>query len=131
MGFNEGAWPVSTSAQQHRDRFALLRPIPYEITTSIVEIEEDDEGEGKGHEVGHKVIPGQEGKALSVNISSGGILLLMDQAPTTDTVLKVHVPTPITQARTPTLAEVRWVRKLPFMNNFQNFLHFVGLRFIL
>ena len=131
MRFNEGAWPVSTSAQQHRDRFALLRTIPYEITTAIEEIEEDDEGEGKGHAINQKVTPGQEGKALSINISSGGLLLLMDQAPTTDTVLKVHVPTPITQARTPTLAEVRWVRRLPFMNGFQNFLHFVGLRFIL
>ncbi len=124
--FNEGAWPVSMSSLQHRDRFAMLQPIPYESTTAIEEIEEEDEGEG----IGHKVTPGEEGKALSINISSGGVLLLMDHAPATDTVLKIHVPTPITHTRTPTLAEVRWAREVPYTPQNSHSLYFVGLKFI-
>ena len=46
------------------------------------------------------------GKALSLNISSGGMLVLMDHAPEVEQVLKVIVPTPTSSAGTPTLAEV-------------------------
>jgi hypothetical protein len=70
------------------------------------------------------------GKALSVNISSGGMLILMDQAPAVEQVMKVYVPTPITAAETPTLAEVRWTRKLPFGRNNGGGPYFVGLKFI-
>jgi hypothetical protein len=70
------------------------------------------------------------GKALSVNISSGGMLVLMEQAPAIEQVMKVHVPTPITVAGTPTLAEVRWTRKLPIGKSNGNGVYFVGLKFI-
>jgi hypothetical protein len=52
----------------------------------------------------------------------------MDQAPEVEQVLKVYVPTPITIAETPTLAEVRWTRKLPFGNGRGTY--FVGLKFM-
>jgi len=71
-----------------------------------------------------------QGKALSVNISTGGMLVLMDQAPGLEQVMKVYVPTPITVAETPTLAEVRWVRKLPFGKLNGNEAYFVGLKFV-
>ena len=56
------------------------------------------------------------------------MLLLMEAVPMVERVLRVHVPTPVMHARTPTLAEVRWVRKLPFAMN--GGLHFVGLKFL-
>jgi hypothetical protein len=70
------------------------------------------------------------GKALSINISSGGMLVLMDHAPEVEQVLKVVVPTPTTSAGTPTLAEVRWTRKLPFGSLKGNGAYFVGLKFL-
>jgi len=40
------------------------------------------------------------------------------------------VPTPISVAETPTLAEVRWTRKLPFGRNNSAGPYFVGLKFM-
>jgi hypothetical protein len=54
----------------------------------------------------------------------------MDQVPAIEQVMKVYVPTPISRAETPTLAEVRWTRKLPFGKHNGNGAYFVGLRFI-
>ena len=113
MGQNEWDWPISTDFQKHNERVALLRPIPYEMTTPV------DDPSASAH----------EGKALSVNISSGGMLILMEQAPAIEQVMKVYVPTPISVADTPTLAEVRWTRRLPF-GKANGGAHFVGLKFM-
>jgi hypothetical protein len=104
----EWEWPIGDNNGNHTERAALLRPILYEMTSS---------GEGKG-------------RALSLNISSGGMLVLMDRAPAIQLVLKVYVPTPIAIAETPTLAEVRWTRRLPFAKSNGNGMHFVGLKFL-
>ncbi len=69
-----------------------------------------------------------EGAGITVNVSSGGLCLLLDWAPPVQEVLQVHVPMPATLAQTPTLAEVRWVRPLPFTDNGT---YFVGLKFLL
>ena len=63
---------------------------------------------------------GQRGEALSLNMSSG--------APELDQVVRIHVPTPVAQAKTLTLAEVWWVRKVRYA--VRNSLHFVGLKFL-
>jgi hypothetical protein len=94
------------------DRFALLRPIRYEFNAQI-----DPE-----------LLVGRQGKALSINISSGGMLLLMKQAPPLQQVMKVHVPTPISLAQIPTLAEVRWTRPLPLVSH--EMMYLVGVKFI-
>ena len=94
----EWEWPISTHLQKHHERVALLRPVPFEMTTQV-----DDPAD-----------TASSGKALSLNISSGGMLVLMDHAPLVEQVLKVLVPTPTSSAGTPTLAEVRWTRKVPF-----------------
>ena len=107
-------WPVLSNHQKHSERVALLRPILYEMTAPV----------------GDQSIQSSQGKALSVNISRGGMLLLMDQAPNIEQVLKVYVPTPITLTDTPTLAEVRWTRKVPFNRTKENESHFVGLKFL-
>ncbi|HZC81379.1 MAG TPA: PilZ domain-containing protein, partial [Nitrospiraceae bacterium] len=72
----------------------------------------------------------RHGKGLSLNVSSGGMLLLMDHQPKVNQAMKVHVPTPINVAETPTLAEVRWTRKLPFRTFFDS-TYFVGVKFVL
>ena len=114
MTQTEWEWPMRDSHENHSERAALLRPIPYEMTATI---------EG---------LPGSTpiGRALSLNISSGGMLVLMDQAPQVEQVLKVYVPTPVAIAETPTLAEVRWTRRLPFGRSNGNGMHFVGLKFL-
>ena len=114
MGQNEWEWSITTDFQKHNERVALLRPIPYEMTISA------DDLSTSSH----------QGKALSVNISSGGMLVLMDQAPAIEQVMKIYVPTPISLAETPTLAEVRWSRKLPFGKPNGNGAYFVGLKFM-
>lgn len=105
-------WPLAPSDQQHMDRFALLRPIRYEFNTQI----------------DRELLEGCQGKALSINISSGGMLLLMKQAPALQQVMKVHVPTPISLAEIPTLAEVRWTRPLPLGS--PEMIYLVGVKFI-
>jgi c-di-GMP-binding flagellar brake protein YcgR len=107
-------WPIISNHQKHSERVALLRPIFYEMTAPV-----DDQS-----------MQSSQGKALSVNISSGGMLLLMDQAPNIEQVLKVYVPTPITLTDTPTLAEVRWTRKVPFTRTKEAESYFVGLKFL-
>jgi hypothetical protein len=107
-------WPIETDLQKHHERVSLLRQVPFEFTTQV-----DDPSDS-----------GRNGKALSINISSGGMLLLMDYAPEVDQVLKVLVPTPTTLAGTPTLAEVRWTRRLPFDTQKGEATYFVGLKFL-
>ena len=110
----EWEWPMTDSQKSHSERAALLRPILYEMTTPV------------------EVLAATThcGKALSLNISSGGMLVLMDQVPAIEQVMKVYVPTPISMAETPTLAEVRWIRKLPFGKPNGNGAYFVGLKFM-
>ena len=110
----EWDWPILPSQQKHSERVALLRPIPYEMTAPL------EPGGGQN----------PHGKALSLNISSGGMLVLMDHAPTLEQVMKVHVPTPLTLAETPTLAEVRWTRRIPFGAGNGKGAFFVGLKFL-
>ena len=110
----EWEWPIVEDFQKHNERVAMLRPIPFEMTVQV---------DGRSDSIG-------SGKALSLNISSGGMLLLMDQAPEVEQVLKVLVPTPTGSAGTPTLAEVRWTRRVPFGRPNGQGTYFVGLKFM-
>ncbi len=114
-------WSVAGNALQHNDRFALLRAVPYQITERVDVINQDLKDRPE------ELIVLPKGLALSVNISSGGMLLLMSGAPEVGRVLKVDVPTPIHHAKAPTLTEVRWTRKIPFHHDS---LHFVGIKFL-
>ncbi len=90
-----------------------MRPVQYERTEAFSEA-----GGLEGH----------NGMVLSINVSSGGMCLLMDWLPGPQEVLRVHVPMPIGLARTPTLAEVCWKQPVPLGGDG---LYFVGLRFVL
>ena len=61
----EWDWPITDSQKSHSERAALLRPILYEMTTSVEA----------------PAASTYSGKALSLNISSGGMLVLMEQVP--------------------------------------------------
>ncbi len=112
-------WNVVPSKRQHSERLALLREISYEETSRI---EKEEEGANQDASTA------QIRKALSLNISSGGMLLLMERAPELDRVFRIQVPTAVHQAKIPTLAEVRWTRNVPF--HVYNGLYFVGLKFL-
>ena len=114
MTQTEWEWPIVKDLQKHNERVSLMRQIPYELTTPM---------DGEPESV-------RSGKALSLNISNGGMLVIMDQAPEIEQVLKVLVPTPTNLAETPTLAEVRWTRKLPFGKPNTQGAYFVGLKFM-
>ncbi len=117
---NGWEWSIASSQQQHAERIALLRPIPYDALYDMDTSPEQQSPEAR---------VARQGKGLSLNVSSGGMLLMMDHQPKVNQVLKIHVPTPVTMAKTPTLAEVRWTRKLPFQT--LDAIYFVGLKFLL
>ena len=79
---NEWDWPVAPSAEQHSERYAMTRPIPYETIAAIQENEAFET----------QAVMEQRGKALSINISSGGMLILMDRAPNVEVVLRGRSP---------------------------------------
>jgi hypothetical protein len=110
----EWEWPIENDLKNHNERVAMLRPIPYQWMTQVDEPSDS----------------GRSGKALSLNVSSGGMLLIMEEAPEIERVLKVLVPTPNSLAGTPTLAEVRWSRKMPFGRGNGTGPFFVGLKFL-
>ena len=114
MGQTEWEWPIADSQKSHSERASLLRAIPYELTRP-------------SHASSSST---QSRQALSLNISSGGMLVLMDQAPEIAQVMKISVPTPILLAGTPTLAEVRWTKRVPLAKSNAAGIYFVGLRFM-
>jgi len=117
---NSWEWPVAVSRQQHAERVALLRPILYDVLHDIDMSLEQESPEPR---------MARQGKGLSLNVSSGGMLLLMDHQPQVNQVLRIHVPTPVNIAETPTLAEVRWTRKIPFETFYG--IYFISIKFLL
>jgi hypothetical protein len=115
MSSLEWDWAVTPTDDKHTDRFPMMREIEYEMIREGSDLFKDN-------------FVFRQGKALTIDISSGGMLLLMDQAPIVTEVLKVYVPTPINQARTPTLAEVAWTRPVPLA---PDKLQFVGVKFVI
>ena len=108
-------WALKTFGVEpvRENRFPLMRAVRFERTEAFSEAVGRD---------GHK------GIALSINVDSGGMCLLMDVAPQRQEVLRVHVPMPATLAMTPTLAEVCWKQPVPLG---REGLYFVGLKFVL
>jgi hypothetical protein len=100
--------------ERQSERIPTMRPINYEL------YETSD---------GYDTITPRPGNALFLNISAGGMLLLMDHAPTVRQVMKLYVPTPVGRAKTPTLAEVRWTRPSPTAPSYGTYL--VGVKFMI
>ena len=106
-------WPITTNSQSHSDRIVFMRSISYEIPAWPE----------------NERYTSQQRRALSLNVSSGGILLLIDIALDVGQVLRIFVPSVLDLAQTPTLGEVRWTRPVPF--DTVDDLFFAGVRFVL
>lgn len=109
-------WPIEQMRPGHDDRVPILRTVPYEMI---------DLAEGKPAE--KKPGRWRTGKALSLNVSIGGMLLLMEVAPLIAQRLRLTDPIPRRPDCAVTVAEVRWTRPLPFAPQGQ--VHFVGVKF--
>jgi hypothetical protein len=116
MAAYEWDWSIVPNQQKHRERVTMIRPVNYEMTNPI------------DPELFEERYVSRNGKALTINISSGGMLVMMDHSPDVMQVLKVHVPIPLNMTQIPTLAEVAWTRPVPMG---ADELHFVGLKFVL
>ena len=106
--------PVTPVHQDCRlaERAVFMEYCPYEISESL----------------GGDAIAIHQGEALSVNISRGGVLLLMDQNPPVQQVFELQMPAS-TRGKTPGLVEVCWTRQIPIEDLGSRYL--VGVKFLL
>jgi PilZ domain len=95
-----------------RDRHPLIQMV--RIERSTLRVVEDEQQ-----------IPQIMG--LTVNVSNGGLCLLVDWFPNPGEIVRVHLPLSTVGATTPTLADVQWARPLPFQGCG---LAMVGLKFL-
>ncbi len=93
------------------ERAAFMEYCPYEISESL----------------GGDAIAIHQGEALSVNVSKGGMLLLMDQHPPVQQVFEIQLPAS-TRGKTPGLVEVCWTRQIPIEDSESRY--FVGVKFL-
>ncbi|MGH7250354.1 MAG: hypothetical protein ACREIK_00690 [Nitrospiraceae bacterium] len=76
--------------------------------------------------LGDESIAIHQGEALSMNMSAGGMLLFMDQAPPVEQVFLVRVPGSKI-VKKPTMVEVCWTRAIPIEDYDKRYL--VGVKF--
>ncbi len=102
---------------QHRvlrsERVALMQPCTYELT--------------EAHD--SETILLHQGEALSVNVSSGGMLILMPHTFRQHQMFEVHVPTHSPGEKRLALVEVRWSKQVPLENG--DCMSFVGVKFLM
>ena len=103
---------VTSEDQRQSERIDLLRLIPYNVIAS----------DSQDVPVEH------HGMALLMNITSQGLLLVMEEPLETDQVVSVRVPTPSDPITVPTLAEVRWIENVLLDERDNRYL--VGLKYI-
>ena len=113
----EGSWEPRRAGAGKADlrqtgRSPLILKVEYEVSVSMGDI----------------ALQAAPRRAYSVNVSSGGMCLLVTCPPVAQEVFRVHVPMAVPVAKTPTLAQVRWSRPLSFESTE---LYFVGVQFIL
>ncbi len=106
-------WIDFHARQPRSDRVPILQAIVFESSAHHIDGEEFTLHSRMG---------------LSLNVSSAGLCLLVDERPVSGEVWRVQIPSVTQGIQTPTLADVRWVRELPFA---ESGLAIVGLRFIL
>src|SRR5437879_9417187 len=90
-------WPVAESSQQHAERVALLQPILYDALYGIDTSHEQQSPD---------LLTAHKGKGLSVNVSSGGMLLMIDHQRKRKQAMTLRMSTPVYSVKTPTLTEL-------------------------
>lgn len=111
-------WVIKQHREEHSDRMPFMHTIAYGMIRA---------GLWRAYEGGN----GTAGYALSLNIGPQGLLVLMDREPVIDQMMRISVPSPIREISIPTMANVRWIRRVPLICGKIHPLFFVGLRFML
>lgn len=106
-------WSDFHARQPRSDRVPILQAVVFESSA---------------HHINGEEITLYSRMGLSLNVSSAGLCLLVDECPVSGEVWRVQIPSATQGIQTPTLADVRWVRELPFV---ESRLVIVRLRFIL
>ena len=110
-------WSLKQPWPGHADRLAFMRAIPYEAF--------DDQ---RNAAAGAPVHPAKYGQALSVNLSQGGMLLMMEGQPALQQQLRVGLRRNATNEVVSELVEVCWTRSVPAL--LQGDVCFVGVKFL-
>ena len=102
------------SQQERRDseRISRVRLCPYELTKF---------SSGDLAEL-------SEGRALTINMSLGGLLLLLPQPVSDRQVFEINSPSAMDETRKTKLVEVRWTRPLPV--TVHSTMHLAGVRLL-
>jgi hypothetical protein len=93
-------------------RHCLIRPVTFE-SSSVSDLGSAAGGVGQG---------------ILLNISDGGMCILIDRQVRVQETLRIRVPTECSKTTAPTLAEVRWIKQGQLGHHD---LHLVGLSFLL
>lgn len=110
-------WSLKQPWPGHADRLAFMRAIPYEAL--------DDQ---RNATAGAPVHPAKQGQALSVNLSQGGMLLMMEGQPALRQRLRIGLRRNATNEGASKLVEVCWTRSVPAL--LQGDVCFVGVKFL-
>ncbi|MEQ1627911.1 MAG: hypothetical protein ABL965_11000 [Nitrospira sp.] len=110
-------WSLKQPRPGHADRMAFIRAIPYEAL--------DDQRNAAAGVQAHSA---KQGQALSVNLSQGGMLLMMEGQPALQQQLRVGLRRNSTNEVASELVEVCWTRSVPAL--LQGGVCFVGVKFL-
>jgi len=110
-------WHVRSPQPEHTDRYAFMRIIPYALS-----------GEQEPLGNGTRTRSVWERQALSINLSPGGMLLMMTEAPRQGQHMTISFPNSAGENSDPRTAEVRWTRPVP--GDHDAHVHFVGIKFL-
>ena len=102
----------ASQEQRSSERISLIRPCPYQLSNFP----------------GGATVEFSEGFTLSLNISSGGMLLVMPHVLGESQVFEVNAPSVGRDESNITLVEVCWTRQVPLGVGVG--IHLVGVRFL-
>ena len=110
---NTEAEPLMPTQQERRnnERVARIHMCPYELSKIS----------------GSHRVDLSEGRAITINISVGGMLLLLPQAVDERRVFEITAPSVADEKHTTKLVEVRWIRPLPVTGHIR---YLAGVRFL-
>ena len=103
----------ASDARRRPDRLSFLRFITYGLTAS-----------------GPPASNGKKSQAAAINVSEGGLCLLVNEPIHESDILRVDLPLADVSTTSSTLAEVKWSRAMPWSNN-DTPQYFVGVQFLL
>jgi len=127
--------PDLTSDQRDRRGYSIAHDKPGKMAMPIQQERRDNERVSRirMHPYALSKLSGSdrvdlsEGRAITLNVSLGGMMLLLPQAVGERDVFEITAPSVADEKPTTKLVEVRWIRPLPVTGYS---LHLVGVRFL-